>query len=1149
MRLRRLDLTRYGHFTDAVLDFGPRPDEGPDLHIVFGPNEAGKSTIYNAWLDLLFGIGLQTDYRFLHPRAVMRVGAEIEIAGQSMPLARITRQKDNLLGAEDHPADPGVLTAALAGLGREEVRAMFSLDDDTIETGGEAILESRGELGALLFSAAAGYPEFVRALEAVEGRAAAFHRPGGRATELRRLRSEIAALEKERREADVDTASGARLADALEAAAKAADEARVEHERLVAEVTRLEAMAAAFPLRDALVSVRTALEALPSGVPVPEGWEAEIQSLALTRAARVEERRGAMEEAERLGDALAAEPLDAEALELAPALEAVEVSRAETAVEDLPRRIEEHDGLQTALAALDARLGLSGEGATKALPDEAGLLGLEARLAQHERTAAALRSAGDELEKAQTALREAEAAATHHARPPEAASALGPLLRRLRVDALLEGQATAAAGLREAEAALAPAVEALTPWEGAANDLPGLAVPAAAEVETLRRRLREHEQDRREIRSRQDTAEADRARLAARLAALEAGGDPVSDARAAALRSDRDAAWETHRAQLDDASADAFAAAMADDDALRDRRVVESGRLAEIRTTERALAEAEAARRVEGERSARLMEAWDAEAAARAPVLSALGLPSDMPPDAFATWCERAARAVDLARVAVAKAQALEAAAAACQQASEALTTALAACEVPVPAGADLGMLADLAAGTAEKSLERAARSEAAEKALAARRHDHVARQGAMARAVAAATEAEAAWAELATGPLSGLSPETAGPLLPLLRKRLDLAAKAGELSDRIAKLERDRDRFAAAMATLLEDAVSDPLKAHRALTYRVAEARAAHERRQTIEAERGRAFARAEGAARGLVTIDARLAEMAALADLASPPETRVEALTQWVADSTRRAALETQRADREAALAAALGAPDAATAEARLAEETPGAVAAQLAALEPEREAAAKALEQALEAKGEARRAYAEIGADDRAVRLGETRAALLADLADGAEEAIRLHLGALAARRALARYRDRHRSEMLAHTAEAFSVITGGSFPRLATQPDGAVERLVAQRKGGGSIGVDAMSKGTRFQLYLALRIAGHRRFAAVADPLPFFADDILETFDDGRAAAALRLMGEIGRRGQAICLTHHAHLCDIAREVYGEAVRIHRVPERA
>ena len=67
MRLKRLDLARYGKFTDHVLDFGEAVAGQPDLHIVFGPNEAGKSTAMAAFLDLLFGIENKSSSTFSIP--------------------------------------------------------------------------------------------------------------------------------------------------------------------------------------------------------------------------------------------------------------------------------------------------------------------------------------------------------------------------------------------------------------------------------------------------------------------------------------------------------------------------------------------------------------------------------------------------------------------------------------------------------------------------------------------------------------------------------------------------------------------------------------------------------------------------------------------------------------------------------------------------------------------------------------------------------------------------------------------------------------------------------------------------------------------------------------------------------------------------
>ncbi len=51
MRILKLELERYGHFTGKTLEF--RPDA--NLHVVYGANEAGKTSALNAFADLLFG--------------------------------------------------------------------------------------------------------------------------------------------------------------------------------------------------------------------------------------------------------------------------------------------------------------------------------------------------------------------------------------------------------------------------------------------------------------------------------------------------------------------------------------------------------------------------------------------------------------------------------------------------------------------------------------------------------------------------------------------------------------------------------------------------------------------------------------------------------------------------------------------------------------------------------------------------------------------------------------------------------------------------------------------------------------------------------------------------------------------------------------
>lgn len=137
MRLDRLDLTRYGRFTEARVDFPPPATDRPDLHVIFGPNEAGKSTLFSAWLDLLYGIPLRTGYDFLHPGPTMQIGARLTHAGGVLEAVRIKRNGPSLQDANGQALPEAVMQSALSGLGRDGYAAMFSLDDDTLEQGGE----------------------------------------------------------------------------------------------------------------------------------------------------------------------------------------------------------------------------------------------------------------------------------------------------------------------------------------------------------------------------------------------------------------------------------------------------------------------------------------------------------------------------------------------------------------------------------------------------------------------------------------------------------------------------------------------------------------------------------------------------------------------------------------------------------------------------------------------------------------------------------------------------------------------------------------------------------------------------------------------------------------------------------------------------
>ena len=71
MKILELALYAFGPFTDAVLDLSAG-QEG--LHLIYGPNEAGKSSALRALRQALFGIPAQSSDSFVHPYSKMRIG-------------------------------------------------------------------------------------------------------------------------------------------------------------------------------------------------------------------------------------------------------------------------------------------------------------------------------------------------------------------------------------------------------------------------------------------------------------------------------------------------------------------------------------------------------------------------------------------------------------------------------------------------------------------------------------------------------------------------------------------------------------------------------------------------------------------------------------------------------------------------------------------------------------------------------------------------------------------------------------------------------------------------------------------------------------------------------------------------------------------
>lgn len=1158
MRLRRLDLTRYGKFTDHALDFGAHGPGTPDLHIVYGLNEAGKSTSLSAYLDLLYGIEERSRYNFLHAYNAMQIGACLEFGGAAHELKRLKQRSNDLLDGAGQPVPEALLSAPLSGVGRDAYRTMFSLDDQTLEDGGEAILKSRGDLGELLFSASAGLAGVSATLAMVGEEADKLYKKRARSTRIAELKQRLSELKARRDEIDTQASSYAGLVAALAQATQAYDSVMRERGELRARHETVSGQLKARPLAEEYRRLADAIATSGDLPRPPAGWDRLLPKLRDDEVRLRTRLEDLTETEQRLARQIEAMAIDEAVLAIGDRILALESGSARFvgAQEDLPKRrlaLAERDG---AIAALLSALGRPESADAERLLLPAATIGtLRDLIESRSGIEAMVKSAERELVHARQEHERGLEALDNEERDGDLPDemALAQLQTALSVVRRSDHQTRlhlARRGLPQLKERRDQLFAALDPFAGDAAELRALRLPDQRQMEAWRAAATAIDKRRAEHRDRlRDLITEEEAR-SARIEAIRTAVGPIGDAEAAAVRAARDAAWAAHLGKLDAASAASFSERMQADDRIAAARLASLQDLAELRhlTRESAAAQAGIARHTALQKEAK------AEHAALLAEIAG-GLPAALGLAGIANLTTLLGRIEDFARR---RQQALDAAAA-LQDAEDGIDAAKAdlardhdALAAALDAAGVVADAPDLAAlaYAAENALSRAATLQAARKTAQKTREDRERqlelRQQNFQTARAEAEAWQQRWQDALSGTwLAGM--EETGAVREMLDR---LAELPGLLRDReefvrrIATMERDQAEFVGTLTALLAELgeTLDPalaavaarglterhakaLQQRQALTEKLAERAMLQEERTDLEREAAHhAAAKAELTAFFGVDSLAEVADALDAAEALGRNEARLQELGLRILTEVSSPSIE-----------AALEMLDTIdfTELAREAAELAG----RLEDIEDRRN-------QLFAEKTRASDRLEAIGGDDAVARIEAERRTIFLEIEEAALAHLRLKAGALVAEHALRAYRDRHRSAMMTRASDAFSQITRGEYQGLATRPDKDRETLIGITRAGGSKLAEEMSKGTRFQLYLALRLAGYEEFARLRPAVPFIADDIMETFDEPRSEEVLRLFGEMARIGQVIYLTHHRHLCDLAQRVV-PSVRIHEI----
>ncbi|WP_419619175.1 AAA family ATPase, partial [Thiolapillus sp.] len=282
MKIKELGLAAFGPFTDKKLSF----DEA-GLHIVYGPNEAGKSSALRGLKALLYGIDERTQDNFLHANKDLRIGGHLcTTDGHEFAFVRRKGRKNTLLSPEGETLDKQVLAPFLQGVTPALFETLFGIDHQALVQGGQEILEQKGEVGQALFSAALGSQALHAVLAAFDEEADALFLPRGSTQNINSALKSYAELKKEIREHSLSSREWDEHRRALGRTTKALEKIRSDLAIDRREVNRLQRIQRVLPKLARRRELLQEMKAMGEVTLLPEDFTARRQKAmnALDRA-------------------------------------------------------------------------------------------------------------------------------------------------------------------------------------------------------------------------------------------------------------------------------------------------------------------------------------------------------------------------------------------------------------------------------------------------------------------------------------------------------------------------------------------------------------------------------------------------------------------------------------------------------------------------------------------------------------------------------------------------------------------------------------------------------------------------------------------------------------------------------------------------
>ncbi len=176
---------------------------------------------------------------------------------------------------------------------------------------------------------------------------------------------------------------------------------------------------------------------------------------------------------------------------------------------------------------------------------------------------------------------------------------------------------------------------------------------------------------------------------------------------------------------------------------------------------------------------------------------------------------------------------------------------------------------------------------------------------------------------------------------------------------------------------------------------------------------------------------------------------------------------------------------------------------------------------LQENREAVGSIKKELENLASHDELIKLRNQEEALIRELNDLAREWAAYTVAQKVLEQAVEKYEKERQPGVITHASKVFAGVTDGRYNAIFRPVDS--DELFVRNSAGKSVNVADLSRGTREELYLAMRLGLIAEYETRAESLPLIMDDVMVNFDDERAERAVKAVCEFAKKRQVIVMT--------------------------